>query len=365
MNGQPEGGGKALGHLKAGRAAPPARTAARPVRHTVTLVPGDGAGDELAEAVTRIVDAAGAGVGWDRQVAGQRAMRPHGTAVPQALLDSVARHKAALVGRLEAPIEGGLSPSVALRRALKVFASVRPAVSLPGLATRHPGLDLILVRENTEDIYAGIEHEVVPGVIESLRVVTEAASTRIAEFAFALATHLGRSSITCVHKANIMKMSDGLFLERCRAAAAAHPAIAYREMIADNAAMQLVRDPSRFDVIVTGNMFGDILSDLCAGILGAKGTVPSIGHGPEAVVVEAVHRPAPGLAGEDRANPLTMLIPAVALLRHLGEDAAAARVLAGIEAALRAGHATEELGGTGRTSEMLQAIMGAMPSPEI
>jgi len=253
---------------------------------------------------------------------------------------------------------------VALRRSLKVFASVRPVRTLAGLPTRYPDVDLVIVRENTEDIYAGIEHEVAPGVIESLRVVTEAASTRIARFAFELAEREGRRSVTCVHKANIMKMSDGLFLKCFRSVAADHPGVEARELIADNAAMQLVRDPSRFDVIVTGNMFGDILSDLGAGILGAKGTVPSIGHGPEAVVVEAVHRPAPGLAGEDRANPLTMLIPAVALLRQLGEGAAAGRVLAGIEGALRAGRATEELGGTARTSEMLQAIMDAMPSPE-
>ncbi|MGH9869230.1 MAG: isocitrate/isopropylmalate family dehydrogenase [Candidatus Polarisedimenticolia bacterium] len=355
MNGQPEGGGKALGHLKAGRAAPPARPAPRPVRHTVTLVPGDGAGEELAEAVTRIVDASGAGIGWDRHVAGQRAMKPHGTAVPQVLLDSVVRHKAALVGRLEAPLEGGPSPSVVLRRALKVFASVRPASALPGLATRHPGLDLILVRENTEDIYAGIEHEVVPGVIESLRVVTEAASTRIAEFAFELASRQGRASITCVHKANIMKRSDGLFLECCRSVAAAHPDITYREMIADNAAMQLVRDPTRFDVILTGNMFGDILSDLCAGLLGGPGTVPSIGHGPDVVVVEAIH---------EESNPLALLIPAVALLRHLGESQAAGRILQGIQAALQAGRATPDLGGSAGTSEMVQAIMEAMPPSE-
>jgi isocitrate dehydrogenase (NAD+) len=354
---------KALGHLKAARAVP-ARPAPQSWRHTAVLVPGDGIGEDLAELVVRVVEASGASVGWERCLAGQKAVARFGTALPPSLMEAVAKHKAALVGRLAAPADGRVPPAIELRKAFGVFASVRPAATLRGLRSRYAEVDLVLVRENTEDIYAGIEHEVVPGVVESLRVVTAAASTRIARFAFELARAEGRPSVTCVHKANIMKRSDGLFLESCRAVAAEFAGVAYREMIADNAAMQLVRDPSRFDVVLTGNMFGDILSDLCAGILGGPGTVPSIGHGEGVVLFEAVHGHAPHLEGQDLASPLTLLVPAVALLRHLGEAAAAERILSGIAAALAAGKGTPDLGGSARTSEMTQAIMDAMVTTE-
>jgi isocitrate dehydrogenase (NAD+) len=354
---------KALGHLKSARPAA-ARPEARSFRHTVVLVPGDGIGEELADLTVRVVEASGASVGWERCVAGQKALARFGTTLPPALLEAVARHRTALVGRLGAPAGGSTAPAIELRKAFGVFASVRPAATLRGLATRYPEVDLVIVRENTEDIYAGIEHEVVPGVVESLRVVTEAASTRIARFAFELARGRARRALTCVHKANIMKQSDGLFLRSCRAVAGEFPDIAYQEMIADNAAMQLVRDPSRFDVVLTGNLFGDILSDLCAGILGGPGTVPSIGHGEGVVLVEAVHGHAPHLEGQDLASPLTLLVPAVALLRHLGESEAADRILKGIAGALDAGKGTPDLGGSSRTSEMAQAIMDVMRSPE-
>ncbi|HKY32562.1 MAG TPA: isocitrate/isopropylmalate family dehydrogenase [Candidatus Polarisedimenticolia bacterium] len=355
-------GDKALGHLRprpGSQEAP--RRSSQPARHTVTLVPGDGIGEELAEIAVGVVEASGASIAWERRDAGHKAMARHGTPLPQPLIDSLRATRTGLLGRLAAPAGGGPPPNVALRKRIGLFASVRPARSVPGLPTRYPGLDLVIVRENTEDIYAGIEHEVVPGVIESLRVITAAASSRIARFAFDLAARQGRRSVAAVHKANIMKRSDGLFLECCRAAAAESPSIAYREVIADNAVLQLVRDPGQFDVLLAGNMFGDILADLCAGLAGGPGTVPAIHHGEGMVVVEAVHGNAPHLEGQDRANPLTMLLPAAALLDHLGEREAAGRIAAGIAAAFAAGAVTPDLGGSARTSEMARAIMDGMP----
>ncbi|HET9480958.1 MAG TPA: isocitrate/isopropylmalate family dehydrogenase [Candidatus Polarisedimenticolia bacterium] len=362
--------GKALGHLKGARSSG-SRVPAREIRHTVTLIPGDGIGEEVAEAVTRVVEASGAGVGWDWSPAGQAAMAKHGTPVPDELLESIRRNKVALKGRIRAPLGEGPhgaaeSPNVTLRKKLNLFASIRPARNIPGLKSRYEGVDLIVIRENTEDVYAGIEHEVVPGVVESLRVVTEAASTRIARFAFEHAARHGRRRVTCLHKANIMKLSDGLFLDCFRKVAAEHAAIEARELIADNGLMQLVLDPGRFDVVLAGNMIGDIVSDLCAGLVGGPGAVPGINVGDgDVVVFEAIHGNAPHLEGLDRANPMTLLIAAIEMLRHLGEGEAAARIMTGVERTLTAGReVTPDLGGTAHTSGMAQAIIEAMdPAP--
>ncbi|HET6372477.1 MAG TPA: isocitrate/isopropylmalate family dehydrogenase, partial [Candidatus Polarisedimenticolia bacterium] len=304
-------GTKALGHLKTARSSTP-RPEQRPRRHTVTLVAGDGIGEEVAQSVAEILDAAEASVGWDRCLAGQRAQAKFGTPLPEALLESIRTHKVALMGRLGAPLaplDSGAGPSaeppnVLLRKRLDLFASVRPARSMPGMRSRYEGIDLVVIRECTEDVYAGIEHEVVPGVVESLKVVTQAASLRIARFAFEYAVREKRRTVTCVHKANIMKMSDGLFLTSCREIAREYPGVAFKEAIADSCIMQLVLDPRRFDVLVMGNLLGDIISDLCAGLVGGIGTVPGINVGEGITVFEAIHGNAPHLEGEDRANPL-------------------------------------------------------------
>ena len=357
--------GKALGHLKATRPAAP-RPDTRPAKHTVTLIPGDSIGEEVAEAVVKIVAASGASVGWDRQAGGQKAQARHGSSLPPALIESIRKNKVALKGRIGTPVGSGAalaSPNVTLRKVLDLYASVRPARNLPGLKSRYEGIDLIVIRENTEDLYAGIEHEVVPGVVESLKVVTQAASSRIARFAFDYAVKQGRRSVTCVHKANILKLSDGLFLECVRAVSGDFPGIEYREMIADNCLMQLVRNPWQFDVLVMGNMLGDIVSDLCAGLAGGLGAVPGINIGDDAIVFEAIHGHAPHLEGQDLANPLTLLVPAVEMLRHLREREAAERIMTGLGRVLtEARILTPDLGGTSHTSEMTQAIIDRMPS---
>ncbi len=354
--------GKALGHLKSHRASP--RPGQGPAKHTVTLIPGDTVGEETADAVVRIVAATGVSLAWDRCLSGQRALARHGTPLPDALFESVLRHKVALKGILLAPAGPGEEPNLAFRRRLGLFASVRPARNLPGMPSRYEKVDIVVVRESTEDLYAGIEHEVVPGVVESLKVVTEAASLRIARFAFEYAVRTGRSGVTVMHKANIMKMSDGLFLDCCRRISAEFPGIAYRELIADNGIMQLVLDPCRFDVLLMGNLLGDIISDLCAGLVGGPGTVPGIGHGPDVTVFEAIHGNAPHLEGEDLASPLPLLVPAMALLSHLGEAEAARRIEEATGRVLaQAGTLTPDLGGTAHTSEMAQAIIEEMARP--
>jgi len=352
-------GKKALGHLKDRR--PAARAVSGPARHTVTLIPGDTVGEEMADAVVRIVAATGVSLAWDRCPSGQRAMAQHGTPLPEALFESIEKNKVALKGILLPPAGSGDEPNLALRRRLGLFASVRQARNIPGLPSRYENVDIVVIRESTEDLYAGIEHEVVPGVVESLKVVTEAASMRIARFAFEHAVRHGRRSVTAVHKANIMKMSDGLFLECCRRTAREFPGIEYRDLIADNCVMQLVLNPQRFDVMLMGNMLGDIISDLCAGLVGGPGTVPAVSSGPGATVFEAIHGNAPHLEGEDRAGLLPLLVPAVAMLSHLGEDEAARRIDDALGRVLAdAETLTPDLGGAAHTSEMAQAIIQAM-----
>jgi len=332
-------------------------------KYTVTLVPGDGIGEELADHVVKVIQATGVSLGWDRQMAGQKAQSKTGSALPPALMESIRKNKVALKGRISTPIgTADESPNVVLRKQLNLYASVRPVKNIPGLRSRFEGVDLVVIRENTEDMYAGIEHEVVPGVVQSLKVVTEQASTRIARFAFEFAVKRHRKSVACVHKANIMKLADGLFLESCRKVAREYPQIAYREVIADSACMQLVLNPYAFDVLVMGNLYGNIISDLCAGLVGGVGSVPGINIGDDLAVFEAIHGNAPHLEGQDLANPLALLIPAVHLLRHLGEDGAAERIMAGVSAVLTEGKTvTPDLGGEAHTSEMITAVISRMP----
>jgi len=327
--------------------------------HTITLIPGDGIGPEVTAAVVRVLESAGLDVEWDTQVAGAAALARHGVTLPDELLASIRRHKVALKGPVTTPVGGGFtSVNVGLRKALDLFANLRPVRSLPSVVTRYEHVDLVIVRENTEDLYAGLEHEVVPGVVESLKIITGAASTRIARFAFDYARAHERRRVTAVHKANIMKMGDGLFLESVRRVAAGYPDVAADDRIVDAACMQLVMDPSQFDVLLLPNLYGDIVSDLCAGLVGGLGVVPGANLGADAAVFEAVHGSAPDIAGKNVANPTALLLSAVLMLRHIGEGAIADRVGRALEAVLSAGRVrTRDLGGAATTTEFAEAIV--------
>jgi isocitrate dehydrogenase (NAD+) len=329
---------------------------------TVTLIPGDGIGPEIADAVVRIFAAAAVPIAWERVSGGEEALRRQGSAIPAELIGSVLRTRVALKGHLAARLgETHENPNVTLRKTLDLYANVRPVKSFPGRACRYPDLDLIVVREGTEGEYAGLEHRVVPGVVESIRVTTERACLRIARFAFAHAMQAGRKKVTAVHKANIMKRSDGLFLDCCRRIAAEYPAIALQELIVDNTCMQLVMNPYQFDVMVMQNFYGDLVSDLCAGLVGGLGVVPSASFGDDLAVFEAIYEDAPGLTARDTANPMTLLVSALALLRHLGLDAEADRITGAVAAVLSEGvHVTRDLGGTAGTREMADAIVARL-----
>jgi isocitrate dehydrogenase (NAD+) len=329
------------------------------VKHTITLIPGDGIGPEVTAAVVHVLACAGLDVEWDTQVAGTAALARGGVTLPDELLASVRRHKVALKGPLTTPVGGGFaSVNVGLRKALNLFANLRPVRSLPSVVTRFEHVDLVIVRENTEDLYAGLEHEVVPGVVESLKIITKAASTLIARFAFDYARRHGRKRVTAVHKANIMKMGDGLFLESVRTVAAGYPDIASDDRIVDAACMQLVMDPTQFDVLLLPNLYGDIVSDLCAGLVGGLGVVPGANLGADAAVFEAVHGSAPDIAGKNAANPTALLLSAVLMLRHIGEAAIADRVARALEAVLAGGRVrTRDLGGAATTTEFAEAIV--------
>ena len=301
--------------------------------HTITLIPGDGIGPEVTDAVLRIIAAAGVAIEWERHDAGVIAFERTGHALPPALLESIRRHKVALKGPVTTPIaQGFTSVNVGLRKALDLYANLRPVWNLPGVPARFQGVDMIIVRENTEDLYAGLEHEVVPGVVESLKIITEKASTRIGKFAFDHARKNGRKTVTAIHKANIMKLSDGLFLESVRAVARDNPDIKYDEKIVDAACMHLVMNPAQFDVLVMPNLYGDIVSDLCAGLVGGLGVVGAANLGSDIAVFEAVHGSAPDIAGKGLANPTALLLSAVLMLRHIDEGAAADRIMAGLGA---------------------------------
>src|SRR6201989_2661926 len=292
--------------------------------HPITLIPGDGIGPEVASNVVRIIEASGVDIQWETHFAGAQALEKFGDTLPQELLDSIIRNKVALKGPITTPVgKGFTSVNVGLRKTLDLYANLRPVKALPNIQCRYPELDLVVVRENTESLYAGLEHIVVPGVVESLKIITEKASTRIARFAFEHATRHGRKKVTAIHKANIMKLSDGLFLESARAVASEFPGITYDEKIIDAACMHLVMNPGQFDVLVLPNLYGDIVSDLCAGLVGGLGVVGAANLGNDIAVLEAVHGSAPDIAGKHLANPTALLLSAVLMLRHIGEQTTA------------------------------------------
>ena len=334
--------------------------------HKITLIPGDGIGPEVTEAVLRILAVAGVSIEWERFQAGVLSFERTGQALPVELVDSVRRNKVALKGPVTTPIGTGFtSVNVGLRKALDLYANLRPVANLPGVSARFTDVDLVIVRENTEDLYAGLEHEVVPGVIESLKIITARASTRISEFAFQHARRHGRKKVTAIHKANIMKLSDGLFLDCAREVSRKYPDIKYDEKIVDACCMQLVLNPTVFDVLLLENLYGDIVSDLCAGLVGGLGVVGAANLGSEIAVFEAVHGSAPDIAGKLLANPTALLLSAILMLRHIDETDAANRITAAMNAVLQEGQTrTRDLGGTASTIEYADAISARLKAQD-
>ncbi len=331
-------------------------------RHTLTLIPGDGIGPEVTDATLRILQAAGAAITWERHEAGADAYARTGEYIPQALYESVRRTRVALKGPVTTPIgEGFKSINVTLRKQFDLYANVRPVRNLPGVPTKYPDVDLVIVRENTEGLYVGIEAEIVPGVCTSTKVITEKGSTRIAKFAFEYAEKHGRKRVHAIHKANIMKLTDGLFLRCSRAVAEQHPGIQYAEHIVDNTCMQLVTNPYQYDVLVMENLYGDILSDLCSGFVGGLGLVPGANLGEHAAIFEAVHGSAPDIAGQDKANPTALLQSAILMLRHIDEDATADRIHRALEQVYAEGKTlTRDVGGSAGTRAFADAVIEAL-----
>jgi isocitrate dehydrogenase (NAD+) len=326
--------------------------------YTITLIPGDGIGPEVTGAVVKILETAGLDAEWESYPAGVLAVEQYGATLPAELLESIRRNKVALKGPVTTPVGGGFtSVNVGLRKALELYANLRPVWNIPSIPSRYQNVDLVIVRENTEDLYSGLEHEVVPGVVESLKIITDLASTRVARFAFEYARKHGRKRVTTVHKANIMKMSDGLFLECVRKVAAEYPEILSDDRIVDAACMHLVMNPSQFDLMLMPNLYGDIVSDLCAGLVGGLGVVPAANLGNEIGVFEAVHGSAPDIAGKSIANPTALLLSALLMLRHLNENAMADRIMKALGDVLAEGKIrTRDLGGHASTIQFADAI---------
>lgn len=326
--------------------------------HTITLIPGDGIGPEVAESVVRVLRVAGTDIEWERHDAGVRAFQLYNQSLPASLLDSIHRNKVALKGPVTTPIaEGFTSVNVGMRKALDLYANLRPVRNLPGVESRFSNVDLVIVRENTEDLYAGLEHQIIPGVVESLKIITEKASTRVSEFAFKHARTHGRKRVTAIHKANIMKLSDGLFLDSTRKVSREYTDIEYDERIVDAACMQLVMRPEKFDVLLLPNLYGDIVSDLCAGLVGGLGVVPGANMGTDTAVFEAVHGSAPDIADKNLANPTALLLSGLMMLDHIGEHERAERIRTALSSVLAAGRIrTRDLGGTASTTEFTDAI---------
>ncbi len=327
--------------------------------HHITLIPGDGIGPEVTSAARKVIAAAGVVVDWEIVDAGAGAAQKYGSVLPDETLESIRKNKVALKGPITTPIgEGFQSVNVQLRRALDLYANVRPVRSALGISFQHNPIDLIIFRENTEDLYSGLEYEIAPGVAQSLKVITEKASTRIAKAAFEWASKTERKQVHAVHKANIMKKSDGLFLDSVRKIAAQYPEITYKEIIVDNCAMQMVMHPEQFDVVVLGNLYGDIISDLAAGLVGGLGVVPGANLGDDVAVFESVHGSAPDIAGKGIANPIATILSANMMLRHIGEGKAADRIQAALVLFLsEKKNLTPDLGGTATTDEMVDAII--------
>ena len=324
---------------------------------TVVLIRGDGIGPEVADAVVAVLHAARAPLAFEEAVVGRAAEKAEGDPLPARVLDAIRRHRVALKGPVGTPVgKGFTSVNVRLRQALGLYANLRPVKNVPSVASRFQGVDLVVIRENTEDLYAGLEHVVVPGVVESLKIITEAASTRIARYAFEYARCHGRRRITAVHKANIMKLSDGLFLDCFRRVAEDYPDVAANDRIVDAACMRLVMNPESFDVLLLENLYGDIVSDLAAGLVGGLGVVPGANLGTDVAVFEAVHGTAPDIAGQDRANPTALLLSAILMLHHLELPDVAGRIERALLATLADGVKTPDLGGTAGTREFARAI---------
>lgn len=330
--------------------------------HTITLIPGDGIGPEVSKAVKEILAAAGVDIIWDEIPARAEIERRGMTFMQSGVLDSIRKNRVALKGPMMTAVAGGApSINVGLRQALDLYANLRPVKNLEGVQSRFQGVDLVIIRENTEDLYAGLEHTVVPGVVESLKIITERASTRIAKFAFEYARKHGRKKIHAIHKANIMKLSDGLFLTSTRAVAEKYPDIEYKELIIDNACMQVVLDPKQFDMLLLTNLYGDIMSDLAAGLVGGLGVVPSGNIGESVAIFEAVHGTAPDIAGKGIANPTALLMSGIMMLDHIGEMDAARRVESALHRVYREGKSlTRDVRGTATTAEFTAAVIRAL-----
>jgi len=330
--------------------------------YKITLIPGDGIGPEISKAATRIIDAAGVDCEWIEHEAGIRAYEKTGNPLPPALLDSIRENKVAFKGPLTTLVgEGFPSANVALRKQLDLYSNLRPVRSVAGVESRFEGVNLVIVRENTEDLYSGIEHMIMPGVSQGLKVITSHASIRIARFAFDYARKRGRKKVTAVHKANIMKITDGLFLDSARQVSEDYPDIEFDDKIVDNLAMQLVLNPNQFDVLLLSNLYGDIVSDLCAGLVGGLGMVPAANIGEDYAVFEAVHGSAPDIAGKGIANPTALTFSGVLMLRHLGEDEAADRILKATFRVLEVGRVrTPDLGGKASTQEYAEAVIAEL-----
>jgi isocitrate dehydrogenase (NAD+) len=331
------------------------------MRHTITLIPGDGIGLEVSHAVQQIIGAAGVDIAWEEIPARAEIERRGQDFMHSGVLESIRKNRVALKGPLATAVAGGPpSINVGLRKALDLYANLRPVKNLEGVQSRYLGVDIVLVRENTEDLYSGLEHTVVPGVVESLKIITERASTRVAKFAFEYARKYGRKKIHAIHKANIMKLSDGLFLTSVRKVAENYPDIEYKELIVDNACMQMVINPHQFDMLLLTNLYGDIMSDLAAGLVGGLGVVPSGNMGETVAIFEAVHGTAPDIAGKGIANPTALLMSAILMLRHVGEMEAASRIEEALHLVYRLGKSlTRDVGGTASTSEFTAAVIGA------
>src|SRR5262245_27356286 len=332
--------------------------------HRITLIPGDGIGPEVTDAVLKILRATGVAIDWEPQIAGITAVEKTGTPLPHEILDSIRRNKVALKGPVTTPVgEGFTSVNVGLRKALDLYANLRPVWNIPGVPAKFDGVDMVIVRENTEDLYSGLEQEVVPGVVESLKIITERASTRIARFSFEHARRHGRKKVTAIHKANIMKLGDGLFLACARAVAREYPDVKYDEKIVDAACMHLVMNPSQFDVLVMPNLYGDIVSDLSAGLVGGLGVVGAANLGTDVAVFEAVHGSAPDIAGNGIANPTALLLSVIMMLRHIGEGAAADRIMSALSRVFgTASTRTRDLGGSASTSAFADAVCRMLES---
>lgn len=327
--------------------------------YNVTLIPGDGIGPEVAEAARRVIDATGVAIEWETVDAGEAMIEEYGTPLPTHVIDSIKKNKIALKGPITTPVGKGFrSVNVTLRQELNLYANVRPSKTYPGIKSRYNNIDLVIFRENTEDLYAGIEHKVGNDAAESIKIITRSASERIARYAFEYARREGRKKITAVHKANIMKLSDGLFLESCRNVAEEYTDIQFEDVIVDAMCMRLVQDPESFDCLVLPNLYGDIVSDLCAGLVGGLGVAPGANIGEDAAVFEAVHGSAPQIAGQNKANPMAIILSGALMLGHLGEVEASQKLIKAVNSVLEEGKSlTGDLGGTAGTSQFADAII--------